>query len=118
MSDKGILKTSDSFNKNIKLTKTDLEVLEKHVYFFPPDLLYKERKSTSNYNDQIKSSISHINLRQNNQQATPQLPIPPPTLIKTPLPPPNKMYNNVYTRPMSAQNIMGIRQRGMGMRFT
>ena len=104
MSDKGILKTSNSFDKNIKLTKTDLEVLEKHVSFFPPDLLYKERTASSSYNNQKITTIAYKNLRQNNL---------------TPMPI-QSTQTSTYptTRPMMVQNKVRLGQRGISMRFT
>ena len=74
MSNKGILKNSDSFAENIKLTKTDLEVLNKHVSFFPSDLLHKERAPTHNYNkynNYVIRPLLNKNLKQNTQQPIP-----------------------------------------------
>ena len=116
MSDKGILKTSDSFAKNIKLTKTDLEVLEKHVSFFPPDLLYKERRTRSNYNNEKNTIMAYKNFRQNNQVPMP-IPAPHATNISQTTP---KMTTSTYqnTKLMTVQNKVRLGQRGISMRFT
>lgn len=93
MNPNGILKTSE----NIKLTKTDLEVLEKNVSFFPPDLVYKERKSKVSQNKVIN----------NNSVFKP--------LTHRPV---NQMMPNNENKPNININRMIINNRPMGMRFT
>ena len=97
MSDGGILKSSE----NIKLTKTDLEVINKHVSFFPPDLLYKEResnkkKSILNNKPAIRPIISnHSNTNNNIQSLRPS-----------------------QNKPSIQPNMMRMGFRGMNLRFT
>ena len=95
----GILKTSE----NIKLTKTDLEVLEKNVSFFPPDLFYKERKP----------KVSENKVTSNNQFFKPITYGPIKQMMPNNLNTPN--YKNKSNINM---NKMIINNRPMGMRFT
>lgn len=97
MSDGDILKSSE----NIKLTKTDLEVINKHVSFFPPDLLYKERESNKKKSiltnkPVIRPIISNHSNTNNNIQ---------------PLHP-------TKNKPSIQPNMMRMGFRGMNLRFT